>query len=137
MSRGQLLLAEDDHAMREVITVALTADGFDVVGHESAEDLHRTFVDATRAGTPPDLVITDFRLPGMSGLQLLETMRSGGATLPIVVVTAFGDAMTHEAAYRLGASAILDKPFETSDLRAAVLALTVKSRVPGPQPRAA
>lgn len=54
-------------------------------------------------------------------VPVLHGLREGGCDLPVVLITAFGDALLHEQALDLGASAVLDKPFEAEELLAAVL----------------
>jgi len=67
----------------------------------------------------PDLIVSDVRMPGWSGLDLLRFLRHRRSAIPVVLITAFGDRDTHERAARLGA-AVLDKPFALADLRRAI-----------------
>ena len=67
-----------------------------------------------------DVVVSDVRMPGWSGVNVLLTMRHQADPCPIVLITAFGDERLHEQAMKAGAFAILDKPFELDDLRALV-----------------
>ena len=69
---------------------------------------------------PPDVVVTDMRMPGLSGLNVLQAVRGLHLRVPVVVITAFGDAGTHEAATTAGAAVVLDKPFAIRDLLAHV-----------------
>ena len=69
-----------------------------------------------------DLVISDIRMPICTGLQILEALRKAQWTVPVILMTAFGDEATRKTAADLGA-VIFDKPFSLGDLRTAVLNL--------------
>lgn len=124
-----VLLAEDDADMREALAAQLSADGYSVKQVSDGSMLKR-YLDRALAGKSseptPDLVISDIQMPGQDGLQVLEWLRGRDWTIPIILVTAFGDDETHGEAERLGVTAILDKPFEIDQLRATIeqLALT-------------
>jgi DNA-binding response OmpR family regulator len=114
----RLLLAEDDSAMRALLARALRKSGFEVLeastGDEALERLSKALVDEPTARF--DLVISDVRMPGYGGLDLLASIRSANSRVPVILITAFGSASTHAAAERLGAFAMLDKPFDLDDL---------------------
>ena len=59
-----------------------------------------------------DLIISDIRMPGVTGLEVLEGASQTDGFPPMILITAFGNEETHEQAERLGAVAFLDKPFE-------------------------
>ena len=63
-----------------------------------------------------DLVISDIRMPGASGLDVLATLHSANQPVPVVLMTAFGDRQTHEQALKMGEAALIDKPFELDEL---------------------
>ena len=69
-----------------------------------------------RRGKLMQVVITDGRMPGCSGLDIVRAMHGFDPRVPVVLVTAFGSAETHAAAKSLGAVAVLDKPFEVERL---------------------
>ena len=76
----------------------------------------------------PDVLITDVRMPGMSGLALLERLRTTRPELPIIVITAHSDLENAVAAYEGGAFEYLPKPFdvdEAVELRLASFAMTI------------
>ena len=117
-----ILLAEDDAPFRKLLSSVLEGDGHRVVqAADGAELLERLAETATRAGCKPrrlDLVITDLRMPGMSGIDALEYLRAGPwAATPVVVMTAFSDDAIHAQAARLGILSTLDKPFPPDRLR--------------------
>jgi CheY-like chemotaxis protein len=69
---------------------------------------------------PPDLIVSDVRMPGCTGLEVLARLRQRGLECPVLLLSAFADAETHAEARRLGARALLDKPVDLDVLRAAV-----------------
>lgn len=121
--RPRVLLAEDDPDLRAVLALALRQDGCEVLqardGHHLRARLGALVYDGGRA-EPVDLVITDLRMPGPDGLTTLEWLRERDWTIPVIVITAFGDPEVHAEALRLGALAVLNKPFEVDELRALV-----------------
>lgn len=122
----RVLVAEDDREMRNLICSTLREDGFEVLeardGRE-LEDLLRWMTPPSPRLPPPDVVISDIRMPGPSGLDGLALLRQSTWSVPVIVITGFGDLATHDEARRLGAAIILDKPFDMDVLRTAVLAL--------------
>lgn len=113
----RILIVDDDESVRFVMRRALRSlgEGSEIVTAASGgEALHR-FSEA-----PFDLVITDIRMPGMDGIRLTEAIRSGDARPAIVWVTAYGCEYVQSSAGRLGVSVCLEKPFQVSELRAAV-----------------
>ena len=121
--RPLVLLAEDDDELRSLLASVLHRDGHDVVeARTGTELLRRIEVGATAGpGAPrlPDLVVSDVKMPGLSGLEVASALRLAALHIPIVLLTAFGDDEAHERADALGAM-MLDKPFDLSVLRAAV-----------------
>ncbi|RJS24191.1 response regulator [Corallococcus sp. H22C18031201] len=118
----RILVAEDQSEMRALIRRMLEREGYEVVEAADGPDLVRAIIegllaDVTRA---PDLIITDVRMPGYSGMEVLARLRREAWTTPVILITAFGDAGLHQEAQRLGATCVLDKPFEMEALRAVV-----------------
>jgi len=122
----RVLVAEDDHEMRCLIASALRDDGCDVLeardGRELFEILAAMSPPAGRL-EPPDIIVSDIRMPGPSGLDGLAMLRQSTWSVPVIVITAFGDLATHDEARRLGAAIVLDKPFDLDVLRTAVISL--------------
>jgi DNA-binding response OmpR family regulator len=71
----------------------------------------------------PSVIVTDLRMPGVSGLSVLRTIREYGWRVPVVLITAFGSEETLNEAARLDAAIVLHKPFELDDLRMAIRCL--------------
>jgi CheY-like chemotaxis protein len=119
----RVLVAEDHEALREMLVMLLRADGHEVVEVANGFDL----VDSMVVASDPelgsgnfDLVISDVRMPGMSGLSAFSSLDYCGGLPPVVFITAFGDEQVHEQAQKLGALAVFDKPLDFDDLRAFV-----------------
>lgn len=126
-ARPRLLLAEDDLQMRQLLADALRKDGYDVIeaidGLGLLDELAIWLIDQKRRDPAIRLIISDIRMPGVTGLSILAGLRQAGFSAPIILMTAFGDSDTHAAAMRLGVTAIFDKPFELDELRALVARL--------------
>jgi DNA-binding response OmpR family regulator len=121
----RILLAEDDDEMRRLLAEALRKDGYDVMaiadGKRLLVALAGTMADSTHTGTW-DLVLSDVRMPGHSGLQVLEEVRAARWQVPFILMTAFADDAAHAQARALGAI-LFDKPFDLGKLRATVASL--------------
>jgi FixJ family two-component response regulator len=70
-----------------------------------------------RRDDPPDVIISDVRMPGLTGMQLLEKVRERGWSTPVVLISAFGDDISRSRADTLGAAAFLDKPIDVGRLQ--------------------
>jgi DNA-binding response OmpR family regulator len=117
-----VLLAEDDHEMRRMLAGALRREGYAVREARDGDELLeqvRSSVLQSDGGTTVDLVISDVRMPGPSGLDVLRIIRAQDCAVPVILITAFGDADLHRTAQECGATLVLDKPFEVGDLCAA------------------
>jgi CheY-like chemotaxis protein len=121
----RVLLAEDQPEMRSLVRSALVRDGYEVIEAEDGPSVIRALIDGLLAdqSRAPDLIITDVRMPGFTGLEVLARLRREQWATPVILITAFGDEALHTEAKRLGATRVLDKPFELEDLREAVRGL--------------
>jgi DNA-binding response OmpR family regulator len=118
----RILVAEDDGSMRELIVASLRADGYEVT---AAGDLDR-LGESVGVDLGPDavaMIVTDNRMPGCTGLELLTALRAARWQTPVILITAFGSEATHQQAATLGAAAVLDKPFPLPRLQALVRAM--------------
>jgi two-component system response regulator (stage 0 sporulation protein F) len=116
--RARVLLADDDDAMRALLARALNRANFEVTEARSGSELFE-WLAADLDKTPSrrfDLMISDVRMPGYDGLNVLASLRQLAIETPVILITAFGTAATHAAAAHLGAFALLDKPFDVDDL---------------------
>lgn len=116
---AKVLVAEDDDDMRHLVAQALRDEGFRVVEARSGWELLGLIGSAMleRGGNPLDLIITDVRMHGVTGLEVLAGLREHDWSTPVVLMTAFGDPALHAEAGRLGALAVFDKPFDIRALQ--------------------
>jgi two-component system, NtrC family, nitrogen regulation response regulator GlnG len=110
-----LLVVDDDETVRASLQDALTKEGVRVSTASSARQALEHI-----AADPVDLVLTDVRMPGIDGLELLRLLRAGVAGADVVVMTAYDDDAVALTAAREGARAYLPKPLELSELRSLV-----------------
>lgn len=114
-----VLLAEDDADLRGLLAETLRAEGFAVIECPNGLSLVETLVARLEGGKMPfDLVVSDVRLPGVTGLSVLEGLSEWDELRGqrMVLITAFGDAHLRELAWRFGAVSLLEKPFEMTAL---------------------
>ena len=112
---GRVLVVEDDDGMREAIETLLDIAGIESAAFASAEAL---LADGAIGASV--CIISDLKLPGMSGLQLLAALRARGPHPPVIVITAHDSPAVRHEAERLGAAAYLAKPFAGRELLAAI-----------------
>jgi DNA-binding NtrC family response regulator len=117
-----VLVIDDESLLRWCIAETLRADGYVVVEACNAASALAEVRDAERA---PDAVLLDLRLPDCDDLRLLEALQQIVPLTPVIVMTAFGTPEIVREAKRLGAHAVLRKPFDLADL-APVLASAIK-----------
>jgi two-component system response regulator AtoC len=107
----RILLVDDDAAVRDVLQLHLGRAHYDVIAVDSAERALSVISDVD-----PALLITDVRMPGMSGLELLERLGGSVPDLNVIVITAFEDMPTAVRAIRAGAYDYLVKPLDLDQL---------------------
>ncbi|MFK5927759.1 MAG: response regulator [Desulfuromusa sp.] len=108
----QILLAEDDLELRELLILVLSRAGYQVTSCDNGLQLLEQLEQAGNY----DLVISDVRMPALTGLEVLESQIDNPRCPPFIVMTAFGDESTHAAAQRFGATATIDKPFDLDEM---------------------
>jgi len=120
-SPARLLLAEDDFELRELLACVLRDDGYEVIEASDGNELWALLSRENAAEQPAfSLVVSDVRMPGLNTFEILTRLQRALAETPIILITAFGDQTTHLRAMRLGASRVLDKPFDCDELRSVV-----------------
>lgn len=121
--RLRVFLAEDDPQLRRLIADVIRRDGHFVLEASDGASLLQHLRHAFW-GDPADadhsVIITDVRMPRTSGLLVLEGVRNHEWCPPCILITAFPDSETHQEAERLGAYAVLNKPFDLDQLRSLV-----------------
>jgi two-component system response regulator FixJ len=123
MSENRVYVIDDDEAMRESLDFLLGAAGFDVALYESAQ----TFVNDLPT-LPFGCVVSDVRMPGMDGIELLKFLKQQHNPLPIIVMTGHGDIPLAVEAMKLGALDFLEKPFDDDRLVAMIRTALDQSR---------
>ena len=116
----RLLVVDDDPGLLLAVSDTLRAEGYDVAtARRGADALVRV------AETLPDLIISDIRMPGMDGYQLVRNLRSNARTrlVPIVFLTAKDETADRIEGFRSGVDAYITKPFEPEELVAIVAAI--------------
>jgi DNA-binding NtrC family response regulator len=111
--KKRILVVEDEDKLRRVVELQLQSAGFDVDQAGSAEE-------GLRLADRADLVLTDLRLPGMDGLELLGLLRRQNSQVPVIVMTAYGTVESAVEAMKAGAVDFLMKPFSLDHLMAVV-----------------
>ena len=110
MNSNQVWVVDDERSIRWVLEKALSQTGLDVQTFNSARDVISRFEIDT-----PDVVITDIRMPGLDGLDLLKEIKKGYPELPVIVMTAHSDLDSAVTSIQGGAFEYLPKPFEVDD----------------------
>jgi DNA-binding NtrC family response regulator len=117
-----VLVAEDDLEMRRLIVATLRRDRYEVIEAPDGIALLDCVEAAALTGVHLAAIVSDVRMPLLSGMDALAVLEATSADVPVILITAFGDRETHDEAHQLGAFAILDKPFDMTALSAAVAA---------------
>ena len=108
----RILVVDDEATIRLSLVEALSADGYTVEAAETGEEaLARTH------GPVFDLLVIALKLPGVTGLELLQAIRNQGQQVPVIMMTAYGDVDTAVAAMRLGAYDFIAKPFKLAAIK--------------------
>ncbi len=126
----RVLVADDDDDLRAVVAVALRRDGHEVIEARSGHELLERVVPSILrgdAGRPPDIIVSDIQMPGIDGLSVLAGLRDTGWATPIVFMSGYVTDAVRARAAALGAAALMRKPFDVDELRAAVASLVTKS----------
>ena len=108
---SEIWIAEDDRSLRWVMEKAIRREDIQVRSFENGEDL----LDAL-AENQPEIIISDIRMPGMDGLELLQRIHADHPDMPIIITTAHSDLDSAVAAYQSGAFEYLPKPFDLEEL---------------------
>jgi len=110
-----ILVVDDDAGNRRLLESFLSSHGFRVATAASGREV----LEAVAAGAP-DMIVSDVRMPGMTGLEMLRELRQAHPTLPVLLVTAYADIRGAVEAMRDGAANYLEKPIDFEELMASV-----------------
>jgi DNA-binding NtrC family response regulator len=112
---AKILIIDDDTSLRRVLEYNLQAEGYEVLTAADGETGLALFAECS-----PDLVITDLKMPGMNGFQVLATIKERSPTTLVIVITAFAAVDTAIEAMKLGAYDYITKPFNRDQLKLVV-----------------
>lgn len=119
-------IVDDDEAVRQSLAFLLSANGFAVRAHASATDFLREARLLQRAS-----LLTDLRMPDMTGVDLLHRLREAHIPMPAIVITGHGDVPMAVEAMKAGAADFIEKPFENAVLIEALERLCSADDEPG------
>jgi DNA-binding NtrC family response regulator len=108
---GRILVVDDDPHFLRVLARILSGENFLVTSAAAACDALELLKSAQF-----DLVISDLRMPECDGLNFLESLRQSGNSVPVIILTAYGEVDTYLAAMNAGATEYLNKPMESDEL---------------------
>jgi len=111
-----IALVDDDEAVLDSLSLYFRSQKIETAGFSTAQEL----LTALQQGKQFDCVVSDVRMPGMSGLDLVRELKSRNAGAPIVLITGHGDVDMAVAAIKIGAADFIEKPFDESRLLAGV-----------------
>ncbi|MCI0468675.1 MAG: sigma 54-interacting transcriptional regulator, partial [Nitrospirae bacterium] len=123
-SKGKILLVDDEANTLKVLSAILKKSGYDVHTSRTAEEAIGRI-----SRLDPDTVITDYRLPGMSGVELLDAVKEKGYRFPMIMLTAYGTIEKAVDAMRKGAFNYLTKPVNPDELLTVVREAVEKRRL--------
>jgi DNA-binding NtrC family response regulator len=109
--KPSILIVEDEAKMRRLLELQLADEGFQAKTAPDAETGLQLFLKE-----PFDLVVTDFKLPGMTGVEFLQAVKRANAAVPVVIMTAYGTVESAVEAMKFGASNYVLKPFSLAEL---------------------
>ena len=112
----RVLIADDEKSIRDSVAEYLELDGFEVSVAENGLSALRRLDEEYF-----DVFLTDLRMPGADGLEVLRQLRKAGNDLPVIMISAYGDVTDAVEAMKLGAEDYLTKPFETEELKIKLL----------------
>jgi DNA-binding response OmpR family regulator len=118
----RLILAEDDTDTRNLLASLLRREGYEVQEAADGIDLLDRLETAAADGLPADAIVADIKMPGLDGFDVLEELGCEHWQTPFILITANGTREAYAKARRLGAAAVLTKPFPINQLNAVVRA---------------
>ncbi len=119
-----ILVVDDEQSMRDFLTILLQKEGYQVDTAENG-DSALTYLSESIY----NVVITDIRMPGMSGLDLLNTIKENHPTLPVIMITAFASPDDAVSAMKNGAFDYISKPFNVDEIKSVIESATSKKTV--------
>lgn len=113
MTNKKALVVDDEIHIVQVVAIKLKNNGFDVTTAENGQQA----LDAVKADKP-DIIITDYQMPGLTGVEMVEKLRENEETkeLPVIMLTARGFAIDEDKQQELNIAACLSKPFSPREV---------------------
>ena len=115
MKKNRILIVDDDHAMRLALSESLESCGYDIGAAENGNEALSLFNKRKF-----DLVVTDMKMPGMTGIEVLQGVKKMSPDIPVILITAYGTVNTAVEAMKEGAAEFIMKPFSLDDLETVV-----------------
>jgi DNA-binding NtrC family response regulator len=115
MNKNRILIVDDDQAMRLALSESLESCGYDISVAENGSEALNLFKKGKF-----DLVVTDMKMPGMTGIEVLQSVKILSPDIPVILITAYGTVNTAVEAMKEGAAEFIMKPFSLDDLEAVV-----------------
>jgi CheY-like chemotaxis protein len=106
-----ILIVDDEEQNRRIYAEILNDLGYRTIEEPDGESALMTI----SAGASVDLVIADYRMPGMNGLQFIESLRSQMPSVPMIMVTAFANVESYLQSFSLGVFEYMNKPFSKAE----------------------
>ncbi|MFA5251083.1 MAG: response regulator [Phycisphaerae bacterium] len=113
MAVRKVLVADDEIHIVHVVTIKLRNNGYEVLSAENGDDAFKLACEEK-----PDIIVTDYQMPGMTGVELVRKLRQNETTkdMPVIMLTARGFAVEEKEMKELGISELLSKPFSPKEL---------------------
>jgi CheY-like chemotaxis protein len=116
MAKEHILVVDDEQNMRNTLAFILETANYHVTTAAEGRSALKEILAAREGDRPVDLLITDMRLPGLTGLQLIDELNYLKIKIPVLVITAYGDRSLLLELERTGCTDYLDKPFDYKEL---------------------
>lgn len=129
MYEPHILIAEDDEALLSSICFILEDQGYFISKALDGRKALDAISKSQDSSNPVDLLITDIQMPDLNGLQLIRRVREIDDSLPVIVMTGYGDKETLKKLIKIGCDEFLDKPFEPDDLSKLVTNVLEKQEI--------
>src|SRR5213592_3128600 len=125
MSKRSILVVDDDRSVRSYLSDLLTSCGYSIECAESGDQA----VTRLSAGYIPSLIVLDIVMPGINGIEVLESVKKINPSIPVIILSAAGQTKTVVEAMKMGAADFLVKPFEEQELELAIQNVLEKQKL--------